>query len=153
MSELSCTTENAVRNTKAFKDAYNKAKRAAVRGIVTDVLGEEWTKKQFEAISWPAVLRMHGLDGAIDIPGLDEMRYRYGWVEYCVEEFELPEAAKQRIAANNVAVTFEDGSTETFSVRPWRTLTVGGIWWNKRIVKVEEAWPDFKGRRYVYRFV
>ena len=153
MSELSCTTENAVRNAKAFKDAYNKAKQAAVKGIVTDVLGEEWTKKQFEAISWPAVLRRHGLDGAIDIPELDEMRFRYGWVEYRVEEFELPEAAKQRIAANNITVTFEDGSTRTFTVRPWRTFTVGDIFWDKRIVKVEEAWPDFKGSRYVYRFV
>ena len=153
MSELSCTTENAVRNAKAFKDAYNKAKRAAVKGIVTDMLGDEWTKKQFEAVSWPTVLRMHGLDGAIDIPELDVMRYRYGWVEYRVEEFELPETAKKRIAASTAAVTFEDGSTETFSVRPWRTFTVGDMWWGKRIVKVEEAWPDFKGRRYVYRFV
>lgn len=153
MFELSCTTENAVRNAKAFKDAYNKAERAAVKGIITDVMGEEWTKKQFEAISWPAVLSMHGLSGAINIPELDTLR-DYGWVEYRVEEFELPETVKKRIAANNITVTFEDGSTKTFAVvRPRRTFTVGDIWRGKRIVKVKEAWPDFKGRRYVYRFV
>lgn len=51
MSKLTYTTMNAIRNAKAFKDAYDKAERAAVEGIVTDVLGDERTKKQFDAVS------------------------------------------------------------------------------------------------------
>lgn len=153
MSKLTYTTMNAIRNAKAFKDAYDKAERAAVKGIVTDVLGDEWTKKQFDAVeSWDDVLAAHYLSGAIVVPSVDTLR-AYGWVEYRVEEFELPEHVKREIAANTVTITFDDGYTLTEKVPIWNMPTVGDVSSKGRIVKVEEARPDFKGRRYIYRFV
>lgn len=152
MFDLTCTTVNAIRNAKAFKDACEKAERAAIQGTVTDMLGEEWTKKQFEAVNWKDVLAANYLKGAIYIPSVDALR-DYGWVKYRVEEFELPETVKRKIGAGAFLATFEDGTTRAGSFNDWGRVTVGDIYEGKRITQIRECWPDFKGRRYVYRFV
>ena len=152
MSELTCTTVNAIRNAKAFRDAYVRAERAAIQGTVTDVLGEEWTKKQFEAVNWKDVLAANYLKGAIYVPSVDSMRAS-GWVKYRVEEFELSETVKREIGTGAFLATFEDGTTRAGSFNDWGRVTVGDIYGGKRITKIRECWPDFKGRRYVYRFV
>lgn len=152
MFELTYTTMNTIRNAKAFKDAYEKAERAAIQGTVTDVLGEEWTKKQFEAIVWRDVLAANYLKGAIYIPSVDAL-LDYGWVKYRVEEFELPETVKRKICTGAFLATLEDGTTWEGSFNDLGRVAVGDIYEGKRITQIRECLPDFKGRRYVYRFV
>ncbi len=159
MSDFTCSTENAIRNAQAFKSAWKKAERAAVKGIVTDVLGDEWSKKQFDAINWCKVLRENGMNNhGITVPSLEALR-SYGWVECRIEEFELPEMVKRKIAMRTVTITFDNGETVTRSNWAYNNYHIGG-WVRTKgrehtIVKIEPAEPvaDLKGRRYLYHFI
>lgn len=159
MSDFTCSTENAIRNAQAFKSAWEKAERAAIKGIVTDVLGDEWSKKQFDAINWCKVLHKNGMNNrGITVPSLETLR-NYGWVEYRREEFELPETAKRKIAMRTVTITFDNGETVTWRNRIWDGYHIGELVRRRghdyTIVEIEpaESVADLKGRRYLYHFI
>ena len=146
---LSITTLNALANVDAFKKAYDKARKAAICGAIEDVLGYEWTAKQFNAYNW----QRHD----IEMPSLDAL-FEQGWISRRSEEFELPMHVKERIAGRNVAITFEDGTTvieDAWYERAYRigeSLPYHGYSKHGAITKFERApLPEFKGHRYIYR--
>lgn len=93
MFELSDTTKNTVSLYKQAKKTYSAAfyaeqtaQKIAVCNLINDVLGKEWTAKEFNAIEWQC-------DYNIDfMPSLPTLR-RYGWVEYRVDTF-VPATSK-----------------------------------------------------------
>lgn len=153
MHDLTRATIDAIHDVKALREAYAEAERAAIEDTITDVLGKEWTRSQFQAIpSWGDILAASGLDGAIHIPSFDYLR-NYGWIKYRVEEFELPEVIKHEINIGVFIATFEDGTAKVGSFKDWGKVTAGDTYEGKRITEIKECWPDFKGRRYFYHLV
>lgn len=148
MANISYTTHNAIENMKAFDKAYHKAYEMAVKGLIKDVLGEEFTKRQYEGIRW------YNFSDDIDMLSVQTLR-KNGWVDYRVEEFDLPEDTKERMAADLYVLTLEDGTTKMEKVY-YYVPKRGERRYGKRIESVRTASVDditFKGRRYVYHVV
>ena len=150
-SGLSTTTLNALANMEAFEKAYDKARKAAICGAIEDVLGGEWTAKQFNAYNW--------WHHDINMPSLEYL-FERSWVSRRKEEFELPTHVKKRIAERNVAITFEDGTTVIEEAGYERNYCIGdslpyhGYSKHGAITKFERApLPEFKGHRYIYHLV
>ncbi len=148
MANISYTTHNAIENMKAFEKAYRKAHEMAVKGLIKDVLGEEFTKKQFNGIRWK------NFNDKVSIPSIETLR-EWGWVTYRVEEFELPERTKDEVAEFMYVLTFKDGTTRT-SYYNYYVPKKGEKQYGKVIESVRPTTADditFKGRRYIYHVV
>lgn len=136
-----------VRDTITYVDkayaAYEEAKKAAIRAVITEVLGDEWTAKEFNNQGWLAY--------GVDMPSLETLTNR-GYVTYRVEEFELPMKVKEEIAGTRITVTLDNGETFMPDAVYASRFVVGERYGNGYIVKVErDRLPEFKGHRYIYR--
>lgn len=148
MANISYTTHNAIENMKAFKKAYRKAHEMAVKGLIKDVLGEEFTKKQFTGIRWA------NFNDEVSIPSIETLR-EWGWVAYRVEEFELPEHVKDEMTEYMYVLTLEDGTTKTKDCC-YYVPRIGEKRYGKVIKGIRPATAEditLKGRRYVYHVV
>ncbi len=142
---LNADSKNAISEMEKAYTAYEDAKKAAICAVITDVLGEEWTAKQFKYGCW----RYYGIK---NMPSLDTMLEK-GWISRRVEEFELPMSVKAEIAAKKITVTFDDGRTYVTDTDFACYYVVGQRPYGRSatVVKVEHKMPEFKGRRYIYR--
>lgn len=148
MATISYTTHNAIENMKAFDKAYHKAYEMAVKGLIKDVLGEEFSKKQFNGIRWA------NFNNEVNVPTIETLR-EYGWVTYRVEEFELPEHVKNEMTEYECILTFKDGTTKLedccYYVPKRGEKRYGKVIESVRPVTADDI--TFKGRRYIYHVV
>ncbi len=105
MSKPSAATKNIIslyeQTEKTYWAAFyaqRTAHKIAVCNLITDVLGEEWTAKEFNAVEWK-------YDYNIDfMPSLPTLR-RYGWVEYRIDSF-IPTTLKYKGASNTTCYRY-----------------------------------------------
>lgn len=139
---LSADAQDAVVNMEKARIAYEGAKTAAIRAVITEVLGDEWTAKEFNNQEW----RAYG----VDMPSLETLTNR-GYVTYRVEEFELPMKVKEEIAGTRITVTLDSGKTFVVDACYENIYTVGMYYAGCHVVEVAHKLPEFKGHRYIYR--
>ena len=150
-SNMKASTVEAIRYMEDCARAFEAARKIAIRNVLADELGEEWTAKQFNA---------HDFDRyEVDMPSLDTL-LADGYISRSMEEFELPMQVREKIASRTEKVTLDNGEVITFNLESWQDPHRVGRHlrsWDEDspiVTKVERGpLPEFKGRRYVYRLV
>lgn len=148
---LSADTKDAISAMDEAHKAYEAARKIAIRRVVTEVLGEEWTSSQFDSVEWR--------NRRIVVPSRNTL-LKWGWISRRTEEFELPMSVREDIAKRTEIVTLDNGEVMTFKLQSYLDRHRVGrhvrSWDENSPIVVDIKYgplPEFKGHRYVYRFV